>query len=140
MSAEIVREADFFIKSFLSGVCMMAAYDVLRIFRRVFPRGTARVAAEDFLYWLGSGFFITQMIFRENDGSLRIYSLVGIFMGILYYLLTMSEFVLKYIVAFISKILDIVKKVIFFPYRKRQKSKEGGSDAKYEEKQKNEKI
>ena len=135
-----MREADFFIDSFLAGVCMIAAYDMLRMVRRVIPHNTFWVSAEDFIYWILCGIFIFRMILFKNDGSLRIYTILGIFTGILYYLLTISSISLKYIVGVMKKILHFVQKMFFFKKKRVQEKQKEREQEAYEKKQKNEKI
>ena len=107
---EILKEADFFLDSFLAGVWMLAIYDGLRIIRRIIPHGVAGVAIEDFFYWLFSGINIFRMMLIENDGNIRCFSIIAILLGMLFYNLTISEILLKYIVDVLKKVRNFFKR------------------------------
>lgn len=79
-------ELQFFSKAFLLGVLMMIAYDVIRIFRRLIPHGTAAVAVEDILYWLICGVNIFCMLYLENSGAIRGFAIAAVVLGMLLYL------------------------------------------------------
>lgn len=111
MSMEILKEADFFLDSFLAGVWMLVIYDGLRIVRRMIPHGVIAIAVEDFFYWLFSGICIFRMMLIENDGNIRSFSIIAIFTGMLFYNLTISEILLKYIVNVLKKIRKIFKRL-----------------------------
>ena len=63
---------------------MMISYDVIRIFRRLIPHGTAAVAVEDILYWLICGVSIFRMLYLENSGAIR--GFAAVVLGMLLYL------------------------------------------------------
>ena len=82
MSAVVRQEALFFFTSILTGIFLVWAYDIFRIFRRLVPHHIIAVSVEDLLYWLVVSLVIFGMIFEKNDGALRGYSFVGILTGI----------------------------------------------------------
>ncbi|MCI8558017.1 MAG: hypothetical protein HFI19_09680 [Lachnospiraceae bacterium] len=86
MSEGILFELQFFFKAFLLGVLMMISYDVIRIFRRLIPHGTAAVAVEDILYWLICGVSIFRMLYLENSGAIRGFAIAAVVLGMLLYL------------------------------------------------------
>ena len=65
---------------------MMISYDVIRIFRRLIPHGTAAVAVEDILYWLICGVSIFRMLYLENSGVIRVFAIAAVVLGMLLYL------------------------------------------------------
>ena len=79
-------ELQLFFKAFLLGVLMMISYDVIRIFRRLIPHGTAAVAVEDILYWLICGVSIFRMLYLENSGAIRGFAIAAVVLGMLLYL------------------------------------------------------
>lgn len=83
-------ELQFFSKAFLLGAAMMTAYDVIRIFRRLIPHGTAAVAVEDILYWLFCGVNIFRMLYVENSGAIRGFAIAAVVLGMLLYLQIMK--------------------------------------------------
>lgn len=63
----------------------MAAYDVLRIFRRIVPHSKGIVNSEDILFWVGASVFIFQVIYRLNDGNIRGFGILCMVVGMLLY-------------------------------------------------------
>ncbi|EET60553.1 hypothetical protein BRYFOR_07371 [Marvinbryantia formatexigens DSM 14469] len=82
MSAVVQQEALFFFVSILTGVFLVWAYDLFRIFRKVVPHHIVAVSIEDLFYWLAVSFIIFGMIFEKNNGALRGYAFVGILLGV----------------------------------------------------------
>lgn len=82
MSAVVRQEAVFFFASVLTGIFLVWAYDLFRIFRKAVPHHILAVSIEDMLYWLAVSLIIFGMIFEKNNGALRGYSFVGILAGV----------------------------------------------------------
>ncbi len=144
----IALEVHFFLGSFLSGVLLLAAYDVLRLLRRIVPHSRAFVNGEDILFWIGASIFIFRVIYTLNDGSIRSFgifcmaagmgmyhfSLSDMLVGILYRIFGVS--ILK-LVKFIKKILKKIAKPIKmgiqrlkkFVWRKHEEKQKGEKDS-----------
>lgn len=125
MSESILREVEFLGSSFLTGVLILILYDILRIFRRVIIHSAAAVGVEDFLYWMFVTFFIFSMLFRENNGAIRWFSVVGIFLGMVLYNVTISPFFVKYVSLFFIKVRKIIEKILQFVLKPLKKRKKG---------------
>lgn len=95
MSNYMHQELAFFCRAFLSGVILTVSYDILRIFRNVKAHTVVLIGIEDFLYWCMAGIFLFSMIYRENDGVIRIYTLCSAGLGALVYQKGMSSFVVR---------------------------------------------
>lgn len=124
MSESIIKEVEFLGYSFLTGVLILILYDILRIFRRVFIHSAGAIGVEDFMYWMLVTFFIFSMLFRENNGAIRWFSVVGIFLGMVLYNVTISLFFVKYVSLFFIKIRKLIEKILQFilkPLKKRKK-------------------
>lgn len=120
MSKEINGELFFFLQAALTGMLLLAAYDVLRIFRRIIKHGSIGVAVEDFIYWFCSSFIIFFVLLKENDGKIRWFFIAGIVTGMLIYNVSISQYIVKFISFIINKILYVVRKVLGFflrPFR-----------------------
>lgn len=85
MSQAIVVEAHFYLSSFLWGMILVALYDVLRIFRRIIPHGLLWIGLEDLLFWTGGAVLIFQMIFENNNGTIRIPGIIITVVGMTAY-------------------------------------------------------
>lgn len=112
MSDGIGQESLFFLKAALTGIGLLAAYDIFRIFRRVLRHGAIGVAVEDFVYWFCSGFVIFYILLRENNGRIRWFFVAGIVCGMVLYNVSISQYVVKFSSFFINKILYVVWKII----------------------------
>lgn len=81
--------------AFLSGAVITFVYDLLRIFRRVISHGTLWIAIEDGLFWIWTSLWIFSVLYRENDGNLRMYTILTMVLGMIVYHKTFSEFFVR---------------------------------------------
>ena len=95
MSQNIINEIYFFGSCVLTGIIVIAMYDVLRIFRRVIKHGVFAVGVEDFVYWVGSSFFVFHIIYIRNDGIIRGFAILAIVLGMILYNVTISHWLVK---------------------------------------------
>lgn len=95
MSQNIQMEAQLLVLSIFTGAVLMMAYDVLRILRMMIPHSWAVIGAEDLLYWCVAGFFVFYLLYRENDGSLRMYVIGTVLLTMVAYDRCFSRFFLK---------------------------------------------
>lgn len=77
------EELLFFCRAFWAGACLAAGYELLRIFRSLLSHSPFWTGVEDILYWCGTGIYLFGMIYRENDGVIRIYALLAVCLGAL---------------------------------------------------------
>ena len=106
MSGPILHELRFLLVSAAFGVFAGLAYDLLRVFRRLVRHGVWWVALEDICYCLLASMAFFAVIFSENDGSFRFFSLCGLALGGGLYYLSVS----RYLVGFAVR-------AIRFPFR-----------------------
>lgn len=85
MSLNIQTEARLLMISIATGAGLMAIYDVLRIFRLLVRHGWLWIGVEDFLYWIFSGFATFYLLYRENDGALRLYVIGSVLLAMIVY-------------------------------------------------------
>lgn len=95
MSQNIQIEAQLLALSILTGAALMMAYDVLRILRMLIPHSWAAIGAEDLLYWCAAGLVVFYLLYRENDGSLRMYVIGTVLFAMVAYDRCFSRFFLK---------------------------------------------
>lgn len=110
---EAIRlEANFFLVSILCGILLLFIYDGIRIFRRLIPQGKVMVAFEDLLFWFLASFLIFRMMYIQNSGILRGFSIMGMGMGMLFYHFKLSDFLVNGFTAILQKIIYILSKII----------------------------
>ena len=106
VSAAISEQAASLGVSILIGGALFLLYDIFRIFRRVVPHGNFWIGVEDFFYWLCCTAVVFVMLYRENDGMVRGFSIGGIMIGMLLYYFLLSRFVIRINVMVFGTVFD----------------------------------
>lgn len=109
MNGAILGELRFFVTSIIWGVLLLIIYDCLRIERRLISHNGFFIGLEDMIYWVVSSVLIFHMMYKQNDGIIRGFSIIGMLLGMLVYHNSISS----YFVDIISKVLIKIKKTIF---------------------------
>lgn len=117
MSREIVQELTFFAHSVLMGLTVTFVYDWIRVLRKLFRHGTFLTSLEDLLFWLACGIAVFYMLYRENNGTLRWFAILGAAIGMFFYKVLIRNFFvnimstgLRKIMWFLFRVLQIVLK------------------------------
>ena len=113
MSRVIVGELQAAVAAFLSGGLITIVYDVLRIFRRIISHNNFWIGAEDLAFWMWTALWTFSVLYRENDGNLRLYTMVFMAAGMLVYHGTISE----PLVYFAGKLLKKLCEILFYPLK-----------------------
>ena len=105
----------------LSGIAISILFDVFRVLRKSIKTSNLFTYIEDVIFWLIVGIFLIWEIFTISYGELRGYIFIGLIVGIIFYLLTLSKFFIKInfkliciIKTFLRKVFNYIKKVISF--------------------------
>ena len=98
MSEAILQELRFLLVSAAFGIFGGLAYDGLRIFRRLVRHGVWWVALEDLLFCMAASLAVFAMVFMENDGSVRFFSLCGLLLGGVLYYISVSRYLVSFAV------------------------------------------
>lgn len=112
------------VKSFfvfcIAGMIIGILFDIFRIIRRSFKISDIHTLIEDGIFGVLSAFFLIFIIFIQNNGEIRWYMFLGIFIGGLLYLLTISKYFIKLnvlILSFIKGAIYKLLKLIFWPIK-----------------------
>jgi len=95
-------------------------FDIFRILRKSFHTPDIITYIEDILFWLFTGAFLLLVLFKFGDGELRIYNIVGLLVGVIIYILSISKFFIKInvtIITFIKSIIYKIIKIILYPIK-----------------------
>lgn len=84
-SVQILHQVQLFGQAVLFGCCMLLVYDLIRIFRRVAAHGVVWIAVEDMFFWVISAFVLFQFLYQEDDGKVRGFVILAMFLGMLLY-------------------------------------------------------
>lgn len=113
MADLIYDEIQLFGVCFLLGALLALVYDCIRILRMLFTHWNWVVDVEDLSFWILTAWCVFKTLFHYNEGVLRGYAFVGMFLGVIVYVLTVSQL-----------ILFLVRSIL--PYWNRIKNKAGG--------------
>lgn len=107
MHNQVYAFAIFILNGFLIGLL----FDLFRISRKSFKTPDFITYIQDLVFWILSGIMLLYSIFKFNNGELRLFIFIGIFIGTLIYMLIFSKPLISvsvYIINTVKKILDIL--------------------------------
>lgn len=113
------RETCVFLIMIACGAALSVLFDLLRAFRRIIKQGTVAVNVSDTLFWIMAAFVVTACVWNFNGGIFRIYEVVGILLGCVFYFLLLSRWILKaflFIIENILKFVRLILKILLTPW------------------------
>ena len=113
MSRVIAGELGTVAVAFFSGVLITVVYDVLRVFRRVIAHGNVWIGIEDCILWIWTSLWTFSVMYRENDGSLRMYTILTMVLGMIVYHQTISE----PLVRFLGSVFRKLFRFFLYPFK-----------------------
>ena len=93
----------------VSGVAISIFFDIFRVLRKSIKTSNLITYIEDAVFWIIVGLFLIWEIFTISYGELRSYIFLGLVLGVILYMATVSKYFIKINV----KILNIIKKPIY---------------------------
>ena len=112
----VQNQAYLFLVFSLTGVVIGILFDFFRILRRSIKTSNIVTYIQDILFWILTGIIVLYNIWYFNNGELRIFVFLGLIIGILIYMTTLSNIVAKIftkILVFLINILKMPLKVIY---------------------------
>ncbi|KGE19936.1 spore cortex biosynthesis protein YabQ [Paenibacillus wynnii] len=88
----------------LAGSVMGLAYDSYRVISVKLHFSKGLNAALDLLYWMAAALFVFRMLYAGNQGQLRFYAFLGLFLGVWIYFLIFSVTVRRFVVMLIQSV------------------------------------
>lgn len=113
----MVNENVFLLHSVITGVFITFVYDLLRIFRRVVPHAGFMVSLEDLAFWIYCGTEVFLLMYRESNGTLRWFAVLGALGGMLFYRKAVSPLLVKHVALLLGKLLKILGKILQWLFR-----------------------
>ena len=110
MSPYIFQEGRFLLASVCMGAAIALVYDCLRIFRRVVVHGIFWVSLEDLLYWVFVSIGIFCLLYYENNGAFRWFSILGTGIGMAVYKETLGRLLVIYLSRFLLWIKGLCRR------------------------------
>jgi len=120
MILSVSFQAKLFLTTIFCGFLTGFFYDLIRIFRLMIKHKKIFIALEDGIYWLLVSVIVFFVMLIESFGEIRIFSIVGVFMGMVFYFLTISPLVLRcaqMIINITKRILLLFLEIILTPFR-----------------------
>lgn len=93
----------------ITGILIGLLFDVFRILRKSFHTADWITYLQDILFWILAGSLMLFSIFTFNHGEIRSYVFIGILIGVVIYMLSLSKLFVKSsmtIIFFFKKLLS----------------------------------
>ena len=113
VSPVIAGEGVFMLHSFLLGVIITFIYDLFRIFRRIIPHGWFLLSLEDLVFWVLATAGIFYMLYYENNGMFRWFSVIGAGTGMFLYKKTLSAALVNLVSGAVNKLIALIGKILW---------------------------
>ena len=107
----ITNQAYLFLIFVINGVIIGILFDFFRILRKSFKTPDFVTYIEDVIFWILTGFLTLYSIFVFNNGEIRFFMFLGIFIGVALYMLLCSTYIIKFSVFIINKTKKIILKI-----------------------------
>ena len=114
-----INQAYLFLIFTLVGVIISLIFDFFRILRKSFKTSDFITYIEDILFWVITGIILIYSICTYCNGEIRLFMVLGISIGIILYMLILSNIIIKIsvnVLNFIKKILSIIINILIYPF------------------------
>lgn len=108
----VINQAYIFLIFILNGFAIGLIFDFFRILRKSFKTNDIITYIEDILFWIITGLIILYTTFIFNNGEIRLFMFLAIFIGVFIYILLFSNIIIKVNVKIIKTIKNILSKII----------------------------
>ena len=115
----VYSQGKIFCIFFLVGLIINFLFDIFRALRKSFKTKNIIVFIEDIVFLCISGFIFFRSLIIFNDGEIRLFVVLAVFMGILIYSLTISShcvIIITVILKNCKKMAEFFLKIIFLPF------------------------
>lgn len=116
----VTNQAYLFLIFIINGILIGLLFDFFRILRKTFKTKDLITYIQDIIFWILTGFIILYSTFTFNNGEIRIFMFIAILLGVVFYMMLISSYVIKVIVRIINFIKDIILKIfniILMPFK-----------------------
>lgn len=105
---------------FVLGMVCAFVFDAFRVLERFAHSPFVVLILKDVLFWLVVTVLMFSICLKFNNGEIRFFMFVGVFIGALAYFNTLSKFVLDllcFIINIFKNIFAFVFKIVFVPFK-----------------------
>ena len=120
MKNVVLEQAYLFFIYLISGILIGILFDIFRILRKSFKTTDFITYIEDIVFWLFTGAFLIIILFKFSNGEIRLYNIIGVILGFIFYMLTISNLFIKInvrAIIFIKNILYRTISIIIYPIK-----------------------
>ncbi len=103
-------ENTILLHSALLGIYLTFVYDTIRIFRRIVIHNQFFLSLEDLVYWIYFAAECFLLMYRESNGMLRWFAVLGAGVGIFVYKKLFGRYYVHYISLFLKKIIARIQR------------------------------
>lgn len=104
----------------ISGIVIGIFFDIFRILRKSFKTSDIVTYIQDSIFWIGTGIFLLFVLFNFSNGEIRSYTIIGLILGVLIYMLFISKPFIKVsvkIIVFIKQIMMKTFSILLYPLK-----------------------
>lgn len=130
MSISMGEQTSTFILTVCVGFFIGFVYDLFRILRKTLKHVNIFTQLEDLIFWIFVSLVMYYILLSKNYGEVRAFSIIGAFIGMIIYFMTLSQIfvpitvktigLIKKCIVFIIKIafipINFVIKLVKYPY------------------------
>lgn len=113
-------QAYIFFIFIINGILIAFIFDLFRISRKTLKTPDWLTYMEDISFWLISCIILAYSIYTYNNGEIRFYMFIGLLIGAIIYIITISKYIIKIFMNIINKIkhiLQLLTKCIIYPLK-----------------------
>ena len=112
MQNVIFSQLYIFLIYIVLGIVIGIIFDIFRILRKLFKTPDLITYLEDIIFWIIAGLLLIFVIFKFSSGEIRIYNIIGLVIGSIFYIIVISKYFININVKIILVLKNIVKKFI----------------------------
>lgn len=109
-----ISQAHVFLIFILNGIIIAFIFDIFRIFRKSFQTPDWVTYIEDIIFWFITCVVLAYSIYTYNNGQIRLFMFIGLIIGTILYILTVSKHIIKLSVKIIQFLKKIIVKIIYY--------------------------
>ncbi len=120
MYTDVWHQLIMFLIFFGMGAVFALVYDALKVSGKFVPKKAVFTVIRDAVFWLVVTVVMFGVCLKFNDGEIRFFMLLGIFLGAFLYFNTVSRFVvfiLGFVAELLKRITTFILKILCFPLK-----------------------
>lgn len=108
----VENQLELFLIFITNGIIIGILFDIFRVLRKTFKTNDIVTYLEDILFWILTGIIVLYSIFTFNNGEIRLFMFLAIFIGAVIYLFLFSSYFIKINVTILNILKNIILKII----------------------------